>query len=71
LPLIFENHTKDIGDFAPIEKLCSYVAKSPVFQVLTATELVDNLQAGKYFVRCNRARKQHDQSSEVPLARAG
>ncbi len=51
LPMIFENHTKDIGDFAPIERFAQFVAGSSVFKVRTAAEVAKALRDGVYFVR--------------------
>jgi hypothetical protein len=48
VPVILENHTKDIGDFAPLEAFARHVASQPDFEVLTLRELHRNLEAGLY-----------------------
>lgn len=50
-PVILENHTKDAGDLAPIERLLRTVAGSADLEVVTASELAGRLQAGHYPVR--------------------
>ncbi len=51
VPVMLENHTKDIGNFKPIERFAAYVAKAPDIEVITSTELANNLRAGLYKVK--------------------
>ncbi len=48
LPVVLANHTKDIGDFKPIEKFCARVAASPDIEVITSKKLVQDLLDGLY-----------------------
>lgn len=51
VPIILENHTKNIGDFRPIERFCAYISQAQDIDVITSRHLVDNLQAGVYPIR--------------------
>jgi hypothetical protein len=51
VPIIFENHTKDIGDFLPIERFCKTLQGASDVRVITLSELAQNLRAGLYDVR--------------------
>jgi endonuclease III len=51
VPIMLENHTKDIGNFKPIEKFAAYVAKAEDIEVITSAQLAKNLRAGMYRVK--------------------
>jgi hypothetical protein len=51
VPVVVENHTKDIGYFRPIERFAQMVASSSDIEVITLSDLVHNLDAGMYPVR--------------------
>jgi hypothetical protein len=51
VPVVIENHTKDIGDFGPIDQFLSHVSRQKDIEVITASELATNLEAGLYPVR--------------------
>ena len=51
MPVIIAGHTKSIGDFRAIEKLCAYIAKSPDLEVITLSELARNIQSGVYPIK--------------------
>jgi hypothetical protein len=48
VPVVLENHTKDIGDFEPLEEFARYVASQDDLEVVTLRELHENLAAGRY-----------------------
>jgi hypothetical protein len=48
VPVVLENHTKDIGDFGPIEEFAAYVAAQRDLEVITLSEVHENLQSGLY-----------------------
>lgn len=48
VPVILENHTKDIGDFEPIEKFCALISESPDIEVITSAQLAENIKKGMY-----------------------
>lgn len=55
--VILENHTKDIGNFAPIEHFCRRLADARSWcRVIRASEAARNLKAGRYKIACNNAR---------------
>jgi hypothetical protein len=51
VPVILTNHSKDIQDFAPIERFISEAAKADKIEFITLTELARKLQAGAFPVR--------------------
>jgi len=51
VPIIIENHTKDIGDFGPIVKFCTAITKAKDVEVITSRELAKNIQSGLYPIR--------------------
>jgi hypothetical protein len=55
VPVIVENHTKDIGNWRPIERFAAIVAASQDIQVITLRELAENILAGRYPVDIARA----------------
>lgn len=52
VPVVLENHTKDVGDFGPFEQFAAYVASQPDLEVVTLREVHDNLAAGVYTPVC-------------------
>jgi hypothetical protein len=58
VPVVLENHTKDIGDFRPFEQFAAYVASQPDLGVITLRELHENLQKGLYQPRLKRDLRQ-------------
>jgi hypothetical protein len=53
VPIIFENHTKDIGTFNPIELLCDKISKDRSLKVLTAREIAMNIKNNIYEIKKN------------------
>ncbi len=51
VPAIISNHSKDIKDFAAIERFVNHAAKSDDIRFLTQTELVEKLEAGEFPIR--------------------
>ncbi len=51
IPVILENHTKDIQDFSDIERFMGDVAAAPDIKTLTLSELARELQKGKFRIR--------------------
>lgn len=51
VPVILENHTKDVRDFSHIERFVGDVARAEDVVCLTLTELAAGLRAGKFQVR--------------------
>lgn len=51
VPVILENHTKDIQDFSHIERFISDVAKSDDIKCVTLTELSRELLAGRFPIK--------------------
>lgn len=51
VPVILENHTKDVGDFSPFERFASEVEAAKDVEVITLSELADNLSSGCYPVK--------------------
>jgi hypothetical protein len=51
VPVILENHTKDVGDFSDIRRFLSDVSRSSDIKFLTLTELAAKLRAGSFSVR--------------------
>jgi hypothetical protein len=54
VPIILENHTKDITNFLPFERFAAYVASQPDLEVITLTDVHRNLKAGMYQVVTSR-----------------
>jgi hypothetical protein len=48
VPVILENHTKDIGDFRPLERFARYVEAADDLETITARGLAEELEAGRY-----------------------
>jgi hypothetical protein len=51
VPVILENHTKDIHDFSDIERFVAHVARSRDVKTVTATEIADGLRNGTFKAR--------------------
>jgi hypothetical protein len=51
VPVVLENHTKDIGDFRPFELFAQYVADADDLEVVTAREVADGIAAGRYPIK--------------------
>jgi hypothetical protein len=51
VPVILENHTKDIHDFADIERFVAGVAVSPDVKTITLTEIAHGLRDGTFKAR--------------------
>jgi hypothetical protein len=51
VPVVLENHTKDIQDFSDIERFVQDVAGAQDVRCITLTELADGLRAGRFHVR--------------------
>jgi len=55
VPVVLQNHTKDLGWLQPIERFAALIASSPDIEVITLAELARRLQAGRYPIRFGRA----------------
>ena len=51
VPVILENHTKDIRDFSDIERFVADVARSPDVKTVTLTEVAHGLRNGTFKAR--------------------
>jgi hypothetical protein len=51
VPVILENHTKDVKDFSTIESFVKEVSEAPDIKSLTLTELAKGLQDGKFKIK--------------------
>ncbi len=51
IPVILENHTKDISDFSDIERFVADVARSPDVKTVTLTEIAHGLRNGTFKAR--------------------
>jgi hypothetical protein len=51
VPVILENHTKDIGDFAPFERFARMVARTPDLNTITSSELAEGLEGGEFPIK--------------------
>jgi hypothetical protein len=51
VPVILENHSKDLGDFAPIERFARLVESTQDIATIKASELADGLRSGRYPAR--------------------
>lgn len=54
VPVILENHTKDIQDFSHIERFVEELSKATDIKCLTLTELASELQRGRFRIRTAR-----------------
>ena len=55
VPVILENHTKDIQDFSHIERFIKDVARAADIKCLTLTELAGELQNGRFQIKTKAA----------------
>ena len=51
VPVILENHTKDILDFSHIERLAASVARAPDITTMTLTDIANELRNGTFQIR--------------------
>jgi len=51
VPVVLENHTKDIRDFSDIERFLEEITPEPDIKFLTLTELAAKLKAGFFPIR--------------------
>lgn len=57
VPVVLENHSKDICDFSIIEKFIAYIARCPDIEVITLKQLAGNLRDGVYPMRMKAERR--------------
>jgi hypothetical protein len=55
VPVILENHTKDLGDFSDIERFVADVAQAPDIKCVTLTEIARELQRGRFAIKTRAA----------------
>lgn len=55
VPIILENHTKDLGDFSDIERFVADVAQAPDIKCVTLTEIAHELQRGRFAIKTRAA----------------
>ena len=55
VPVVLENHTKDIAHFDPLERFAQLISRANDIEVLTLTEVARNIERGDYPVRLGRA----------------
>lgn len=48
VPIVLENHTKDLGYLEPLERFAAYVAEAGDIDVITSRELADALASGRF-----------------------
>ncbi len=51
VPIVLENHTKDIQDFSHIERFVKDVSRAPDIKCVTLSELARDLTNGKFHIR--------------------
>jgi hypothetical protein len=51
VPIVLENHTKDIQNFSHIERFVKDVSQAPDIQCLTLSELASELEKGRFQIR--------------------
>jgi hypothetical protein len=56
VPVILENHTKDVRDFSHIERFIRDVARAEDIRCVTLTELAQGLERGRFQIRMNEGR---------------
>ena len=56
VPIILENHTKDLRDFSHIDRFVSDVAKAPDIRCVTLTEIAHELQSGDFRIKTRQRR---------------
>lgn len=60
VPVILENHSKDILDFSDIERFVSLITKAADIRVLTLSEIARGLKNGEYAVLTRKRGSAHD-----------
>jgi hypothetical protein len=55
VPVVLENHTKDLGLFEPIERFAAHLARQPDIKVVTLGQVARDLAAGRYPVLAKKA----------------
>jgi len=53
VPVVLENHTKDLGDMRNIRLLAEHLARQPDIEVVRLRDIAANLRSGLYPVRMN------------------
>jgi hypothetical protein len=56
VPVILENHTKDVGNFSHIERFVKDVSQAPDIKCLTLSDLARELGSGRFQIRTARRR---------------
>ena len=56
VPVILENHTKDLHDFSHIDRFLSDVARASDIRCVTLTELQHDLQSGRFTIKSRQPR---------------
>jgi hypothetical protein len=54
VPIVIENHSKDVGDIAPVELFARELSRADDVAVLTASDLARNIRAGAYAIKSAR-----------------
>ena len=54
-PVILENHSKDLGDLAPIELFCQMISDDADIEVITSRDCAQRLQTGYYPIRTSQS----------------
>ena len=65
LPVILENHTKDVRNFADIERFVANVAKADDIKCVTLTEMSQELARGTFEIRTGTAGSVEDTPSRL------
>lgn len=56
IPVILENHTKDVGDFSHIDRFVSDVATASDIRCVTLTEVARDLKSGRFAIETRQPR---------------
>ncbi len=56
VPVILENHTKDIRDFIHIERFVADVARAPDIKCVTLSDIAEGIQAGRFQIKTSAPR---------------
>lgn len=51
VPVVLENHSKDLGEFGPIARFARTLARADDLEVITLTDLARNIEGGRYQIR--------------------
>ena len=54
VPVILENHTKDLHDFSHIDRFVNDVATASDIRCVTLTELAHDLRSGRFEIKLGR-----------------